>query len=124
MNINSKINYFLKNAPSDSVLKLNEMLNEVNIFVKDVRNSTYSKSEDLPIKLHFQVTIERFEKETLKNVKPIKSNKNKLDAIAKNVKRDIIFDGKKVKKIYCSLKYRRSNSQIFRSVATVMTETV
>lgn len=40
MDLNSKINFFMKNAPSESVQKLNDMLNEVNMFVKDVRNLT------------------------------------------------------------------------------------
>lgn len=44
MDLNSKKNFFLKNAPSERVQKLNGLINEVNIFVKDVRNFTSLKN--------------------------------------------------------------------------------
>lgn len=39
MDLKAKINYFLKKAPPKSAEKLSEILNEVNIFSKDVLSS-------------------------------------------------------------------------------------
>lgn len=66
MDFNFKIKYFLKNGPPESVIKLNEMLNQVELFTKDLRSYFGRNTEVkiLTIKLNFQVTIQNGMKPT------------------------------------------------------------